>query len=197
VTPTPTVELAKCTCDGLDASSIIAGANAKFTARGKVVGADPSKAKITDIDFGIFEGNTVIDHTTSPIPANQVSSGAENVYEASWSTLIPTTLKPGVDYRVKATIHCEKLTAYAEPKYPYTTVVLGVSTQKGGLLQDIIGFISGLFGKKSSVSNTSTGAQDFQSVQDKESLQLKTFQPATVSKEYVQNACPIIKFRFE
>ncbi len=202
-TPVPDFNEAMCQCDSMTVSQILAGQPAIFTATSKVTGSDVTKAEAKQIEFLLTAGNDASSRKViaGPERVNTTASGSstEMKYSAQWTTNIPANVEKNVEYVARATIKCSrKTTAQA---YPYTAMVLGESSERGGLFSMISNFFKNIFGgDKTDKAPVSTQGQHVASqddtlvsVADKGNIQIGTFTTGTVT----YNKCPEVRFKFK
>lgn len=196
-----------CSCDGIDLSVVGpfgSGADFTTTARGKVEGVNVPKAKLLGFGFVMYEGSTIIGQSNGApgdpltyIPGIVVSSSPTLVtYESKWNSKLPSSVKPGVVYRIQARKRCVPAsTAFARS----STAVMGTTTQNRGVFAFIGEFISRLLGlsKKVPVAPTPTPmiAAKIHQIgpgNGSPSQQLGTFYPGGITEK----VCDFVKFKF-
>jgi hypothetical protein len=214
VTPTPLAAFnpASCTCDGIENSTIIPGQPATITSFAKVIGADVASAKVVDQKFFLAEGAetmATIIAKSEPIAASVLSNTPALVrYQSVWQVNIPQ-LKAGSTYRLWSQINCQpKQTAYNQIALSTEErKVLGSSSQNVSIFDMILNFFANLFGAQSTTQiqtqkttetkttavTTNAPMPSTTNGQNKNSLQLYTFYPASV----YEKTCSFIKFRVE
>jgi hypothetical protein len=200
----------------MDNSEILSGQPVTINAYAKVIGANVNNARVVSQKFYLAEGAETIAKIiakSEAVPANIIDNTASLVrYQSQWQVTLPT-LKQGATYRLWSQIDCQpKQLAYNRLYTPATKpVVLGSTTKNQSILDIIMDFFLNLFntapnsGSQSNSSNqngiiptqtlpantTIPATPTVYHEQQKNTLQLYTFHPATV----YQKTCTFIKFK--
>ncbi len=206
-TPTPDFNPGMCKCDGMTATTLIPGETVTFTTKGKVEGADTSKAKIPDMTFYVGVGDNTsakVLERSQPVPAKVTSSTPGSVhYESEWQYTVPAQVTPGAVYRAWTQINCERQTAANVTSSQNAAVASATDskedTSKKGFLSSIVDFFATIFGMRKEaaqtqhIADTSTPADENVSVANEKSIQLDTFEPGQV----LEQSCTMVKFQFK
>lgn len=207
-TPTPTPNPFRedmCKCGDITFDSLVLGETANITAFGFVSGTDTQYASISKFRFQFLGGSDPTKQTILAGPTNVnatvVSTTPQEVkYQAVWALPIPTTLEPGVAYRIQAKPVCVKKTAYFD-NTTSNRVVLAATTQPMSFWDALLNAIKTLFGGGSNNTVTTTAKPTVPPATPsntyKKNLQLQTVVPITnVTKPKDADNCSFIRFSF-
>jgi hypothetical protein len=188
-----------CKCDGMEASNILPGQQALFTAFAKVEGQDVNNAKVESIQFFLGEGDAQtakIIAKSDQIPVKTISSTTSKIqYKADWKQLIPEKPKPGAIYRAWAQIKCTQKTQ-ALNSTPERVVLAAETEENRGFFSRFFSFFGTLFGGEDSPDQTQPEEQPNTSIEsedDRKSLQLEPIYPAQITEK----SCKTVRFKFE
>lgn len=204
-TPTPTplpFDESMCSCDGLNFTPIVLGSPTNITAYGKVLGINKNYAKIPTFTFTFYKSAPNSAQATilqeQKVNTTVIEDTAQKVrYQAIWVLNLPLNLDTTQTYRIQAHPDCSRKAAAAF--FNSNTSIMGASTTKQPSFWDkIVGFFAGLFGGGSKPTPQAVGptATPTLTVEQKKSLQLKTFRPVNVTTGVDAKNCTFIKFSF-
>jgi hypothetical protein len=210
ITPSPTPTAfnpAACKCDGIEYTGLFSGQLATITSYARVEGADASRAVVRDQSFFLAEGAETMARIigrSGPITSVVVPSRQSGTvrFQSRWTFTLPA-LKPGATYRIWSQVNCQpRLQAFNYGLPPSKAVLAETTEQPQSFIQRVIGFLSGLLGRRepapeTTVSEPGVGTgiitEDPDLTGTRRPLQLGTVYPAKV----YEKSCSFIKFRLD